>query len=402
MKTIILLTAALIALPSGLMAQDVDTDAWHASFDNPAPNPQETLSEADGKPSAAEDQEKVVDKTFAYKKIKRAPGTANQNSIIEDFPGLKGYWIHGSSTSVDTIKTFNRLNYAGALVLLSGLQSTKAECKKGTLITSTLLWNTLDENEKDFAFDVLGLTMMKCKATKPIPVLPPTYLSTLKKVEQLYTANTDKRDIYFMYPLLAAANMINGSEKAAKNILSKIQTSCDSEGQVHSARTGECWQTFDDSLLENSERIYAMLDDIREIIESHGVYYEKGLYEKIRLQSQEYKGKSVEFTITISSIFPGIKENYIGGYVGSFSSKPQMHSQPGPSFGTMYTEFDEETSKQSTSRIKIGVPSLLSDVLTNLKQGDIITVKGKANGLSLWNENIGYVPLVSAEKVVAN
>lgn len=378
MKTIIL-TVLLFTFPMGLIAQGEETVAK----------------------SSVTDQAKVVDDPFVSRQIKVAPENISRNDILEDFPGLKGYWIHGSSTSIDTLRVFNMISFAGTLSLLSSKQVTKEECKRGEGSVSKEIWGSLSLNEQDFYYSVGRLTMLRCKATKPTPVLPPVYLSALKRAEQLYAANSDKSDIYFIYPLLAMTYLIDGNENAARDILKKIKAPCGSMGTHSPAfQTGDCWKTFSEFTFKDTwPKIYAMLDDINEMIENHGVYYTPGMYNKLKLQSKEYKGTAVEFIITISDIYPGEKENYINGYVGSFSSEQQRHYLNGSSIATMYSKFDEETSKPNTSRITISAPPLLSDILSNLKVGNIITVKGKANGLTLWNEYIGHVPLVTAVKI---
>jgi len=377
----------LFTFPMGLIAQGM------------ADKKKETVAK-----SSVTDQAKVVDDPFISRQIKVAPKNISRNDIVEDFPGLKGYWIQGSSTSIDTLRAFNTINFAGTLSLLSSKQVTKEECKRGKGSVSEEIWDSLSLNEQDFCYSVGRLAMLRCKATKPIPVLPPVYLSALKRVEQLYAANSDKGDIYFVYPLLAMSYLIDGDENAARDILKKIKAPCGSMG-THSPtfQTGDCWKTFNEFTFKDTwPKIYTMLDDINEMIENHGVYYTPDMYNKLKLQSKVYKGTAVEFTITISDIYPGEKENYINGYVGSFSSEQQRHYLNGSSIATMYSKFDEETSNPNTSRITISAPPLLSEILSNLKVGDIITVKGKANGLTLWNEYVGHVPLVTAVKISTN
>ena len=320
--------------------------------------------------SSVVDQYKVDEDPFAYRKIQKDPKKTYQNNIagliVKEFPGLNGYWVSGS-TSVYTLKVFNKLNFIATFILLSGNSRNKTVCKEGAMTANTEMWNSFDENEQKFAFDILGLTTIRCCAPKPIPVLPPVYLSTLKKVERLYATKDDKRDMYFIYPLLAMAHIIEGEENVARETLKKMKTSCDSEGALFVARAGDCWKAFDESyIVQDPPKIYHMLDDINEIIENHGVSYETGLYDTIKLQSKKYKGTGVEFVITIFDIKPGENNNYIRGFLGSFSGK---------------SEFDKESSNRDASHILIDVPEKLSDKLISLRPGDIVTIKGKASGL---------------------
>jgi len=324
---------------------------------------------------------------------------------LDKFPIIKGAWItNQGEISTDTLKAFNRLNFLGAFALY-GRKATDLEgCKDGQATVSTSLFDSFSEDDKGFIGCSLRLFNNSwCGAKNQLSALPSFYLSAIKSVQQKYSEEAELSDIYFTYPLLAINEVIRGNLTTAREKLQKIKSPCSEEvynGTTHPAKAGGCWKRFDESPFQDPGRMYGTLDDINEIIEDQGIVYETGKYDEIRMQSTKFKGTKVKFKITVMTAYPGEQSNYINAYVGSFSTQPQMYSRPGPRFGEMFTELDEISSREDSPRVIIRVPESLSGGLARLTMGDIITIKGKANGLKIWSAEVGRVPLITAEKIV--
>jgi hypothetical protein len=270
---------------------------------------------------------------------------------------IRGNWIGESSgeEKLDKERAFDRLSMVATAILYGTLTSDSTEYAN----ISAALWDSFDSKEQEFR---LAFMKFSTKTKRTPPIFKATVVRFLKN-----TTSENEAAHGFAKLLMAIEYTLDKEYEKAETILSKMLLVEDKD--------------YDYNGDEANRRLK---EDVKEFIANKGkIYsYSNFNYAVAKYQSQDNLDKRVKLVCTVSEIVPRTNYNLIGSIIGNYD----------------YHFKDVKLSKDA-ERVLIEVPRRLSNVVTKLTEGKVIVIKGKMSGLETWNDYIGNVPLIKAEKI---
>ncbi|MBU0951934.1 MAG: hypothetical protein KKH91_03785 [Elusimicrobia bacterium] len=299
-------------------------------------------------------------------KTQKDPDTEFKEKSPNIYKLIKLNWID-TANKEEFLKYIQDINTVNALIV-DILPKVKND---GTAIIPQNLWENTPKEIQDFGFALIGYYT-------DVKRLPIFYQNSLKKLRVIYENNSTNPTI------------MKDSEQKLKNDL-VIR-------DVYLLLAMEC--ACEKNYIEANKMMNKIADvpngriiTVQGFIDNKGmpVYY--STFKEIKYQSKKTKGTLVKFEITVYNIIAGEEKNLMLGILGDFaSSRPKSYPRQ------VLDWPDQALIEPDIGKLTIEIPEELFEQMS-FRKGEVITVYGKANGLFYWNDVIGNIPLIKANKI---
>lgn len=333
---------------------------------------------------------------------------------------IKGNWTNGNKISAEELERLNRLNWVtseGGFIALTSLNC------EGFFMVSKTVWESFSEEEQSlFYFQMQAGQPRKCKNGKRSPVkgrtyhpLPSQYRRTVETVVAEQGDNLPIEDLYFSYVFLAADDIARAHYKSAALYLQNLKSKIDEEEYYCEMTASDkelCW-IEPPAIIGNigNKQVYELLDTLDSLVQEKGIYYvpiSASDYPNYKFKAKEYLARPVSLTVTVTEVIAEVDRNYIAAIMGELQTTGPCRSSyynhgnyiPYSDVANDCSELTKAEDSRDSRRLIIEVPPGLSDILSGVRRGSVIVVKGEGKGLRFWNNYLGNVPFLKAHKII--